>query len=137
MALAGKELGKSVGQWFRPSNAAGAIKCVDVAIFAAYMLTSLFRSLVQSFLDASLGLSVAVDGQIFQMDVYSASHPPTQSRPCKLSRWGARAVVVFIGIRLGIDGVNPIYYETIKVCNSLHLFHVRSIDVNDMNERSV
>ena len=87
-----------------------------------YIHTS-FRSLVQSFPEASLGISVAVDGQIFQTDVYSASHPPTQSpRPRKLSRWGGRAVVVLIGIRLGIDGVNPIYYETIKVCDSFHLF---------------
>ena len=74
-----------------------------------------FRSLVQIFPDASLGISVAVDGQIFQTDVYSASHSPTQSpRPRKLSRWGDRAVVVLIGIRLGIEGVNPIYYETIN-----------------------
>ena len=29
MALAGKELGKDVGQWFEPSTAAGAIKCVN------------------------------------------------------------------------------------------------------------
>src|SRR5258708_13673397 len=29
MALAGKELGKDVGQWFVPSTAAGAIKCVN------------------------------------------------------------------------------------------------------------
>jgi cysteine protease ATG4 len=28
MALAGKELGKDVGQWFGPSTAAGAIKYV-------------------------------------------------------------------------------------------------------------
>jgi hypothetical protein len=89
------------------------------------------RSLVQSFPDASLGISVAVDGQIFQTDVYSASHSPTQSpRPRKLSTWGDRSVVVLIGIRLGIEGVNPIYYETIKLCDSLHLFHVRSVDVN-------
>ena len=29
MALAGKDLGKDLGQWFGPSTAAGAIKCVD------------------------------------------------------------------------------------------------------------
>jgi cysteine protease ATG4 len=29
MALAGKELGKDVGQWFGPSTAAGAIKYVS------------------------------------------------------------------------------------------------------------
>ena len=28
-------------------------------------------------------------------------------------------VVVLIGIRLVIDDVNPIYYETIKVCDPL------------------
>jgi hypothetical protein len=41
MALAGKELGKDVGQWFGPSTAAGAIKCVDDALFFLLMLTSL------------------------------------------------------------------------------------------------
>ena len=35
MALAGKELGKEVGQSFGPSNAAGAIRCIDVAFVAA------------------------------------------------------------------------------------------------------
>jgi hypothetical protein len=34
MALAGKELGKDVGQWFGPSTAAAAIKCVDIDIAA-------------------------------------------------------------------------------------------------------
>lgn len=98
MALAGKELGKDVGQWFGPSTAAGAIK-----------------TLVHNFPEAALGISIAVDGQIFQTDVYAASHPPASSpRHHKLSGWGGRAVVVLIGIRLGIDGVNPIYYDTIK-----------------------
>ena len=109
IALAGKELGKDVGQW-GPSTVSGAIKCVDVAIIAERMLISLFfffRLLVQSFPEASLASHV--DGQIFQTDVYLASYPSTQRpRPCKLSRRGGRAVIVFIGIRLGIDGVNQI-----------------------------
>ena len=73
-----------------------------------------FKPLVQSFPETPLGISVAIDGQIFQTDVYLALHPPTQS-PCtrKLSRWGDRVVVVLIGIRLGTDGVNPIYYDVI------------------------
>ena len=105
MALAGKELGKDIGQWFGPSTR----RCDQVRgcyhRCRTYVDTS-FRSLVQSFPEASLGISVAVDGQIFQMDVYLASHPPTQSHcPCKLSRWGGRAVVMLIGIRLGMDGV--------------------------------
>jgi cysteine protease ATG4 len=40
--------------------------------------------------------------------------------------WGRRC----IGIWLGIDGVNPVYYNTIKVCDSFLFFHMRSIDVN-------
>jgi len=126
MALAGKELGKDVGQWFGPSTAAGAIKCVGRRRCSRFYAHVLFRSLVQNFPEASLGISVAVDGQIFQTDVYSASHSPTQSpRPRKLSRWGDRAVVVLIGIRLGLDGVNPIYYDTIKVRGLRSFFHVR------------
>ena len=92
-----------------------------------------FKPLVQSFPETPLGISVAIDGQIFQTDVYLALHPPTQSpRPRKLSRWGGRVAVVLIGIQLGIDGVNPIYYETIKVCDSLHLFS-RAFDLTSMN----
>lgn len=34
MALAGKELGKDVGQWFGPSTAAGAIKYVCSILLA-------------------------------------------------------------------------------------------------------
>lgn len=39
MALAGKELGKDVGQWFGPSTAAGAIKYVTLNF-------EIFRSLI-------------------------------------------------------------------------------------------
>ncbi|OAX40243.1 hypothetical protein K503DRAFT_737855 [Rhizopogon vinicolor AM-OR11-026] len=98
MALAGKELGKDVGQWFGPSTAAGAIK-----------------TLVHAFPEASLGVSVATDGVIYQSDVYAASNVHIGSpRRHMRAAWGGRAVLVLIGIRLGIDGVNPIYYETIK-----------------------
>ncbi|KAA1476293.1 hypothetical protein DENSPDRAFT_784808 [Dentipellis sp. KUC8613] len=101
MALAGKDLGKDVGQWFGPSTAAGAIK-----------------TLVHAYPDAGMGVAVAVDSQIFQTDVYSASHPPisaaTSPKRGRSSTWGGRAVLVLIGIRLGLDGVNPIYYDTIK-----------------------
>ena len=73
-----------------------------------------------SKLPRDVAISAAVDSQIFQTDVYSVSRPRTQSpRPHKLSRWGGRAVVVFICIRLGIDGVNPIHYDTIKVRDSV------------------
>jgi Peptidase family C54 len=81
------------------------------------------RTLVHNFPEASLGTSVAVDRQIFQTDVYSASYPPgSSSRPRKLSRWGERAVVALIGIRLGLDGINPIYYDKTKVRGGFFAF---------------
>ncbi|TFK32623.1 peptidase family C54-domain-containing protein [Crucibulum laeve] len=103
MALAGKELGTDVGQWFGPSTAAGAI-----------------RTLVQAFPEAGLGVSVASDGMLFQSDIFAASHTDLGSRSPKRhgkggsTTWGDRPVLLLLGIRLGIDGVNPIYYETIK-----------------------
>ncbi|KAI0033620.1 peptidase C54, partial [Vararia minispora EC-137] len=96
MALAGKDLGKDVGQWFGPSTAAGALK-----------------TLTQAFPPARLGVSVARDAQIFESDVFAASRSPEPGRG-RRAGWGDRAVLVLIGIRLGLDGVNPIYYETIK-----------------------
>jgi len=98
MALAGKDLGKDVGQWFGPSTAAGAIK-----------------TLVHAFPEAGLGVSVAADSVIYQTDVFSASRASIGSpkRHAKMG-WGSRGVLVLIGLRLGLDGVNPIYYDTIK-----------------------
>ncbi|KAG8757344.1 Cysteine protease atg4 [Serendipita sp. 396] len=113
MALAGKELGKEVGSWFGPSTAAGAIK-----------------RLVGEFDDAGLEVVVAVDSAVYQSDVYAASaivrgnkdpkrSDASASRPLKKKgqeppKWGGRPVLILVGIRLGIDGVNPIYYESVK-----------------------
>lgn len=30
-------------------------------------------------------------------------------------RWGGQAVLVLVGVRLGLDNVNPLYYDNIKV----------------------
>lgn len=100
MALAGKDFGTDVGQWFGPSVAAGAIK-----------------TLVNAFPDAGLGVGVAVDGVLFETDVVAASHGDHFGRTPRRHkrRWGDRPVLLLLGIRLGIDGVNPIYYETIKL----------------------
>jgi hypothetical protein len=46
MALAGKELGKDVGQWFGPSTAAGAIKYVLSPLSYFFPLLFVFFSLV-------------------------------------------------------------------------------------------
>ena len=108
MALAGKELGKEVGSWFGPSTAAGAI-----------------RRLAHDFPEAGIAVSVAADSVIYQSEVYLASNlgsvqlqngaPKAHPNSSKKSKWGNKTVLVLIGIRLGIDSVNPIYYETVKV----------------------
>ncbi|KAI0353215.1 hypothetical protein OH77DRAFT_1554187 [Trametes cingulata] len=100
MALVGKDLGKDVGQWFGPSTAAGAIK-----------------TLVHAFPEAGLGVAVAADGTLYESDVYAASRSAmysTRRHGHNRMQWGDRAVLVLIGIRLGIEGVNPLYYNTIK-----------------------
>ncbi|KAI0770923.1 peptidase family C54-domain-containing protein [Trametes elegans] len=100
MALVGKDLGKDVGQWFGPSTAAGAIKV-----------------LVHAFPEAGLGVAVAADGTLYESDVYAASRSAmysTRRHGAARIDWGDRAVLVLIGIRLGIEGVNPLYNNTIK-----------------------
>ncbi|TBU38471.1 peptidase family C54-domain-containing protein [Dichomitus squalens] len=100
MALVGKDLGKEVGQWFGPSTAAGAIK-----------------TLVHSFPDAGLAVAVASDSTLYESDVYAASRSSvysTRRHGHPRMEWGDRAVLILIGIRLGIEGVNPLYYNTIK-----------------------
>ncbi|KAI0697475.1 hypothetical protein BC835DRAFT_1413706 [Cytidiella melzeri] len=99
MALVGKELGTKVGQWFGPSVAAGAIK-----------------KLVHAFPEATLGIYVASDGgMIYESEVIAASHTGIGSPRRHVRKiWGDRPVLILIGHRLGIDGVNPLYYNFIK-----------------------
>jgi cysteine protease ATG4 len=83
------------------------------------------RTLVQVFPEAGIGVSIASDGVIFQSDVFAASNPADPEHSIhgrqETSSWGGRAVLVLIGIRLGLDGVNPIYYDSIKVTFSFAL----------------
>ncbi|KAK6981095.1 peptidase family C54-domain-containing protein [Favolaschia claudopus] len=123
MALAGKAAGKDVGMWFGPAAAASAV-----------------RMLVEGFPACGLGVSVGIDGTMYQTDVFAASHSPLPLHPSSLPssasgsisssrssssghglttkqkerRWGDRPVLLLLGMRLGLDGVNPVYYETIK-----------------------
>lgn len=113
MALIGKELGKEVGEWFGPSTAAGALK-----------------TLANSFPPCGLAVVSATDSMIYKSDVYAASNLQAKGwsdtassggrRPSAASsrasmQWGDKAVLVLVGIRLGLDGVNPIYHESVKV----------------------
>lgn len=73
---------------------------------------------MHAFPDAGLGVAVAADGTLYESDVYAASRSAmysTRRNGQPRMDWGDRAVLVLIGIRLGIEGVNPLYYNTIKV----------------------
>ena len=131
MALAGKELGTDVGQWFGPSVAAGAIKCVFSSVFLHVSDMSLIRTLVSSFLECGLAVTVASDSTLYQTHVFAASHgdmnvrSPRRRHGTSTTTWGDRPVLLLLGIRLGIEGVNPIYYDTIKVKECFMLFLIR------------
>ena len=61
---------------------------------------------------------MATDSTLYESDVYAASRSvvySTRGHGHGRMEWGDRAVLVLIGIRLGIEGVNPLYYNTIKV----------------------
>ncbi|GAA6052218.1 hypothetical protein JCM3770_000802 [Rhodotorula araucariae] len=88
-AAEGKRLGKDVGEWFGPSTAAGAIK-----------------SLVNAFEPAGLRVVSCMDGAVYETEVAAASAVGDE-------KW-RMPVLVLINLRLGIDGVNPIYHEAVK-----------------------
>ncbi|KAF7310342.1 hypothetical protein MIND_00408300 [Mycena indigotica] len=109
MALAGKKAGKDVGMWFGPSAAGVAL-----------------RTLVDAFPGCGLGVAVGQDGTIYASDVLAAARAPPAGGPVLRSsasgssrggsgkgKWD-RPVLVLLGLRLGLDGVNPVYHETIK-----------------------
>ncbi|GAA5821925.1 hypothetical protein JCM10212_005304 [Sporobolomyces blumeae] len=87
-ALEGQRLGKSVGEWFGPSTAAGAI-----------------RKLVNEFDPVGIKVVSCVDGTLYENEVVAAS--------TKSAGWDT-AVLVLFNLRLGIDGVNPIYHDAVK-----------------------
>ncbi|KAJ7706569.1 hypothetical protein B0H14DRAFT_3903265 [Mycena olivaceomarginata] len=57
--------------------------------------------LVHGFPVCGLGVSVVTDDTLYQTEGEGEGE-------------GDRPVLLLLGIRLGLDGVNPIYYETIK-----------------------
>ena len=71
-------------------------------------------------------MAVAIDGTLYQTHVFAASHGDHSSRKRhdgnSTSTWGDRPVLLLLGIRLGIDGVNSFYYDTIKVIFLSFLF---------------
>ena len=76
-------------------------------------------------------MSVAIDSTLYQTNVFAASHgdmnvrsPQRRHAGNSTTSWGDRPVLLLLGIRLGIEGVNPIYYDTIKVNIFLSPFYL-------------
>ncbi|MCO5579019.1 hypothetical protein L7F22_032871 [Adiantum nelumboides] len=96
MAREGKRLGKEVGEWFGPSTAAGAIK-----------------KLVDDYPEAGLGVSMASDGVVYLNQVKTQAQTNSSGTHRRVGHWD-RPVLVLIGIRLGLEGVHPMYHDSIK-----------------------
>ena len=86
--------------------------------------------MTNSFPLCGVAVTTANDSIVYRSEVYAASNLPSDgwtdgevptSPPRSLasrrsnSTWGDKAVLILIGIRLGLDGVNPIYYDSVKV----------------------
>ncbi|KAJ7852736.1 hypothetical protein B0H13DRAFT_2359355 [Mycena leptocephala] len=131
MALAGKALGKDVGMWFGPSAAASTMRTlvdafpacglgVSVAtdatlyqseVFAASYSPAALHS--QSHGNARSPASSAAHASLRRHSSYGEHGKPRGGKP-ETQAWGDRPVLVLLPIRLGLDGVNPVYHEIIK-----------------------
>ncbi|KAJ7633993.1 peptidase family C54-domain-containing protein [Mycena rosella] len=137
MALAGKAAGKDVGMWFGPSAAAAAMRTlvdafpacglgVSVATDGTLYQTEVFAA---SHSPASLAALHAAHAHSSTAHSHSSSATPARSPGSSAGHsahskghgkpetkvWGDRPVLLLLGIRLGLDGVNPVYHETIKL----------------------
>lgn len=82
----------------------------------------IYRTLVNAYPEAGIGVAVAPDGMLYQTEVYAASHGDHFGRSPRrhTKAWGDRPVLVLVGTRVGLDRVNPVYYDFIKVsCNRI------------------
>lgn len=89
-ATEGKKLGKQIGEWFGPSTAAGAIKV-----------------LANEYAPANLGVALAIDTTVYGSEVFHVA------RGEGVSGWN-RPVLILVPLRLGLNGVNPIYYNGLQ-----------------------
>lgn len=98
MAREGKRLGKEVGEWFGPSTAAGAVK-----------------KLVDDFPNSGLGVSIASDGVVYLSEVRAVAMEGHERQPQGSEIPWSRPVLILVGLRLGLEGVHPMYHESVKV----------------------
>lgn len=86
------------------------------------------RTLTNGFPPCGLAIVTATDSTIYASEVISASYHepagewadlmdalPVRTQGEKGDEWGGKGVLILAGVRLGMQGVNPLYHESIKV----------------------
>ncbi|KAF7325374.1 hypothetical protein MSAN_02514700 [Mycena sanguinolenta] len=123
MALAGKAAGKDVGDVVWAEMLVDAFPpCglgVSVATDGTLYQNEVFAASHSPSSFGPIPLSAASSVSSSHGHGSSSSHRGSSRGKDKESkgkekRWGDRPVLLLLGIRLGLDGVNPIYYETVK-----------------------
>ncbi|KAJ7348511.1 hypothetical protein DFH08DRAFT_866104 [Mycena albidolilacea] len=121
MALAGKAVGKDAEVWFGLSAAAGAlrmlVKAFPVCGLAAASaslspLTEHYQTEVFAALHSLAFAPSSSSAASVSSHGHSSSSRRSGSKKGKEPKKGDRPVLLLLGMRLGLDGVNPIYYET-------------------------
>lgn len=93
--------------WSEHSCGCHQVRCC-LAIGGLLSAHSVHRALTNDFAPAGLGVATAVDGTLYKTDVYAAAG----------TGW-SRPVLILLNLRLGIEGVNPIYYSALRSLFSL------------------
>lgn len=62
--------------------------------------------------DVIAASNLVADGWVEDGSGYGTARRPSVTRH---TIWGSKAVLIVVGIRLGLDGVNPIYHDSVKV----------------------
>ena len=88
IALVGVGFNVQIGQWFGPST-----------------ISHVLSSLLSEYTDSSLQLYLAKDGVVYSDSVLDL-----------LRNSKEKGLLVLIPLRLGVDKLNPIYYDALKTC---------------------
>ncbi|KAI8800786.1 hypothetical protein BJ742DRAFT_839923 [Cladochytrium replicatum] len=105
IALLGKQFEKDIGQWFGPTT-----------------ISQVLKVLVNNEASSSLSIYVGNDGVMYTDEINKELARPVEesdepvgftsmTRPAK-----RRSVLVLMPLRLGVDNLNPIYFNALKRC---------------------
>ncbi|KNC97056.1 cysteine protease ATG4 [Spizellomyces punctatus DAOM BR117] len=93
IALLGKQFDKNIGEWFGPST-----------------ISHVLKVLLDDHKDIDMGIYVATDGVMYLDDI---------NNECTKGHEGWRGTLILVPIRLGVEGLNPVYFDALKACFSL------------------